>query len=162
MRQAAKKAPVNSKVVPLREGGSSAAIHLGVVVRWNEEGCFVDFADNRDGPVKARVASSLVRGQPAAGLVGREVVLLVDPSGRRPPTVLGMLEPLSSAPAAETPELRLDGKRVELEAYDELVLTCGQASITLRRNGRVVVRGTHVETCSDGVNRITGAVVRIN
>ncbi len=162
MRQAAKKVHANTKVVPLREGGSSAAIHLGVVARWNEEGCFVDFADNPDGPVKARVMSSVGPGRPVAGVVGREVVLLVDPSRRSPPAVLGMLEPLTPTPPAQAPELRVDGKRVELEAYDELVLTCGQASITLRRNGRVVVRGAYVETSSEGVNRIKGAAVKIN
>ncbi|HET9958675.1 MAG TPA: DUF6484 domain-containing protein [Polyangiaceae bacterium] len=56
----------------------------------------------------------------------------------------------------------LDGRRVQVRAEDEIVLECGQASITLRRNGRVVVRGTHVETYSEGVNRIKGAQVRIN
>jgi uncharacterized protein (DUF2345 family) len=55
-----------------------------------------------------------------------------------------------------------DGRRVRLVAKDEIVLACGKASITLRRNGRVIVRGTHVETCSEGTNRIKGGHVRIN
>ena len=55
-----------------------------------------------------------------------------------------------------------DGKRVRLVAKDEIVLECGKASITLRRNGRVIVRGTHVETNSEGTNRIKGGQVRIN
>jgi uncharacterized protein (DUF2345 family) len=55
-----------------------------------------------------------------------------------------------------------DGKRVRVTAKDEIVLECGKASITLRRNGRVVVRGTHVETNSEGTNRIKGGHVRVN
>ena len=62
----------------------------------------------------------------------------------------------------QTAEATLDGKRVVLEAADEIVLRCGEASITLRRNGRVVIRGTHVESRSRGVNRIKGGAVQIN
>jgi hypothetical protein len=56
----------------------------------------------------------------------------------------------------------VDGKRMEISAEEEIVLKCGKASITLRRNGRIVVRGTYLETDSEGVNRIKGASVKIN
>jgi hypothetical protein len=59
-------------------------------------------------------------------------------------------------------EVDADGRRVRLEAQDEVVIQCGKASITLRRNGRVVIRGTHVETHSSGTNRIKGGQVRVN
>ena len=39
-------------------------------------------------------------------------------------------------------EADVDGARVRICARDEVVIACGQASITLRRNGRVVIRGT--------------------
>jgi hypothetical protein len=47
-------------------------------------------------------------------------------------------------------------------AQDEIVLECGSASVTLRRNGRVIIRGTYIETKSDGTNRIKGGQVQIN
>jgi hypothetical protein len=59
-------------------------------------------------------------------------------------------------------EADVDGRRVKLTAKDEIVLECGKASITLRRNGKIVVRGTHIETHADGVNRIKGGQVRFN
>ncbi|HEX6244789.1 MAG TPA: hypothetical protein VFZ61_27910 [Polyangiales bacterium] len=70
----------------------------------------------------------------------------------------------SSAPAQpEAPlEALVDGKRVVIDAADEIVLRCGKASITLRRNGRVVIRGTYVETRAEGVNRVKGGSVQIN
>ncbi len=74
-------------------------------------------------------------------------------------------EPEPQEPPGPQPfviEADVDGRRVELKAQDELVLRCGEASVTLRRNGRVIVRGTHVETYSTGVNRIKGGQVRIN
>jgi hypothetical protein len=77
--------------------------------------------------------------------------------------------PLAAAPPAakaesdaEPLEAIVDGKRVVLDARDEIVLRCGKASITLRRNGRIVIRGTYVETRSQGTNRIKGGSVQIN
>lgn len=55
-----------------------------------------------------------------------------------------------------------DNKRVEIEGQDEVVLRCGKASITLRRNGRVVIRGAYIESRSEGTNRIKGGHVLIN
>jgi hypothetical protein len=85
-----------------------------------------------------------------------------------PPMREPEFEPPSPAPEVEFDssiselDARVDGRRVEIEAADEIVLRCGQASIVLRRNGRVVIRGTYVETRSRGVNRIKGGSVEIN
>jgi hypothetical protein len=83
--------------------------------------------------------------------------------------------PVSKPPSAPAPapaanpdgafqviEADVDGRRVRITAKDEIVLECGQASVTLRRNGRIIIRGTYVETHSEGTNRIKGGQVRIN
>jgi uncharacterized protein (DUF2345 family) len=84
-----------------------------------------------------------------------KVAKLQGQSHTRPSSATAMARPLVI-------ETDADGKRVRLVAKDEIVLECGKASITLRRNGRVIVRGTHVETNSEGTNRIKGGHVRIN
>jgi hypothetical protein len=55
-----------------------------------------------------------------------------------------------------------DGEHLELTAEREIVLRCGQASITLTRAGKVLIRGAYVLTRSSGVNRIQGGSVEIN
>ena len=55
----------------------------------------------------------------------------------------------------------VDGRRVCIRGADEIVLQCGEASITLRRNGKVIIKGTLVETRSSGLNRIKGAAVQV-
>jgi hypothetical protein len=65
--------------------------------------------------------------------------------------------------AASFPEFAtVDGKRVLIEGRDEIVFRCGKASITLRRNGKVVIRGTRIESVSRGLQRVLGAAVEIN
>jgi hypothetical protein len=58
--------------------------------------------------------------------------------------------------------LRVDGKRVAIEGVDEIELRCGEASITLRRNGKIILKGTFLESSSKGVNRIKGGAIKIN
>jgi hypothetical protein len=70
--------------------------------------------------------------------------------------------PSVADPGVQVIDADIDGRRVRIVAQDEIVLECGQASITLRRNGRIIVRGTYVETHSEGTNRIKGGQVRIN
>jgi hypothetical protein len=89
---------------------------------------------------------------------------------RRKPKPTPLLRTASEQPASakarpESPlvfEADVDGSRVRISAKDEVVIQCGQASITLRRNGRVVIRGTYVETVSSGTNRVKGGQVRVN
>lgn len=64
---------------------------------------------------------------------------------------------------AETSEtLRVDGKRVVIEGHEEITLSCGEASITLTKAGKILIRGTYLQSRSSGVNRILGGSVQVN
>ena len=136
------------------------ATRLGRLVEWsNDTGVLVDFDGNARGPIAARSLVPLDAGKVARAVAaGREVLLAFDGDL---PIVVGLVEPPPGAEAAPD-EAVVDGRRVVLEGKDEIVLKCGAASITLRRNGRVVVRGAYVETRAEGVNRIKGGAVKIN
>ena len=131
-----------------------------------------------------RVQLAIATRQPA--------VVVFERGDRTRPLILGFVEPLDmtpsssevapapadrgdtylpgdvpASPGGEPPvmpciEADVDGRRVRLTAQDEIVLQCGSASVTLRRNGRVVIRGAYVETHSEGTNRIKGGQVQIN
>ena len=146
---------------------------VGALVGWSDDGePVVDHASNPHGPLSARTTVPLDAVKAAAAVDRGQAVLLVFESERSDrPIIVGLLqEPVSrdsevdlKAPLAETKrEAVVDGRTVVFDAKDEIVLRCGDASITLRRNGRIVVKGPYVETRSKGVNRIKGGVVRIN
>lgn len=143
----------------------------------------VDFAGNpAGGPIGARVVATVDRAALEAAALTRQPVLLVFEDGDRTrPIVVALLHSESSpfaqllaggqavagetrsAPAADAPvEAKVDGRRVVIEGKDEVVLSCGAASITLRKDGRVVVAGRYVEANASGTNRIRGGVVKIN
>lgn len=62
----------------------------------------------------------------------------------------------------EEQDLKIDGKRIVLEGKEEVVLKCGDASITLTKAGKILIRGKYLLNRSDGVNRIMGGSVQIN
>lgn len=56
----------------------------------------------------------------------------------------------------------VDGERVVIEGKEEIVLKCGEASITLSKNGKISIRGKYLLNRSTGVNRIMGGSVQVN
>jgi hypothetical protein len=132
----------------------------------------VDYAGNARGPLPARTTLPFTAESIEEALQSARGVLLVFENGDPAlPIIVGLIqsapspfvELLSAARPPERPlEAQLDGERVVLNAEHEIVLQCGAASLTLRKDGRVLIRGAYVETHSRGVNRIKGGSVKIN
>ena len=61
-----------------------------------------------------------------------------------------------------TSSLHVDGKKINLQAQNEVVLKCGKSSLSLSRNGKVTIKGTNITTRSSGANKIKGANVQVN
>jgi hypothetical protein len=173
-----------ARATGLEQMGPLFGTRVGRLIAWPPGGApQVEWDGNTRGPIAARSVIPLTPASVAEAIAeGRGVLLTFDAGRADAPIIMGVLQPLvhpepSAAPASEaegeaeieaalpadaTLDTHVDGRRVELTAADEIVLRCGEASIVLRRNGRVVIRGTYVETRSRGVNRIKGGSVEIN
>ncbi len=111
--------------------------------------------------VSARTTVPLLKAH-----VGASVVVLCEQGDPRRPIVVGVLqESMAVRAAVHSPDVlavQVDGDRMVLTAEREIVLRCGDASITLTRAGKVLIKGTYVLSRSSGYNRIKGAAVDIN
>lgn len=160
-----------AQVTSLGSRRTPMAPRTGRVVGIDPDGrLLVDFEGNGVGPLPARLLAS-VEWKALSEAIGeqREVLVLFDGGDPLRPIVAGILA--SSVPQATVAEAALsglpefaevDGQRVLIEGKDEIVLSCGEASITLRRNGRVVIRGVEVESHAAGTNRVKGATVKLS
>ena len=160
----------------------------GHIAYWRSDGFYVTY-EHQTVAVRAEslvpwcsetLTDAISRGLP--------VLLVFEDGDLLRPIIAGMLHPPpapASAAAAEAAtaaeaaaaaeaappaqrsrkssvQARVDGERVEFTARDEVVLRCGEASITLRRNGRIVIEGACVESRARGTHRIKGGHVLIN
>lgn len=156
-------------VLPLvapEQAPPGAAVVGWLVASDRDTGLRVDWPGNDAGPVAARSTISVSQAQAAEAIESRRgVVLLFERNDPALPIITGLLVEGPTVDA-QLPDAAVnatvDGRRVVVTGDDEVVLRCGDASIVMRRNGRVIIRGTYVETRSSGTNRIKGGSVQIN
>ena len=130
------------------------------------------------GEQQSREAASLLRFSSATeaseALLGRTVLVLAKRQSQ--PVILGAVtqrlwdgqdagvpaEARVKLPAGHPLSVQLDEQRLNLEASEEIRLTCGRSSLLLRRDGTVIVRGVKVVSRASQSNKIRGATVEIN
>ncbi|BBT16942.1 DUF6484 domain-containing protein [Metapseudomonas otitidis] len=93
--------------------------------------------------------------------IGTQVALMFVGGDPSRPLVIGRIQRLPEARQAPA-VAHIDGERLEFSAEREIVLRCGKASITLTREGKVLIKGAYLSSRSSGVNRIKGGSVQIN
>jgi hypothetical protein len=163
------RAPVAQQDAPADVVLSEAGAQIGRLAAI-DNGVVTVVTTARPQTIAAKLAVAVSAEQLQQALTTQQPVVIVFENGAiDKPIIVGFVAPAPLSMPANTEagapniiEADVDGRRVKLVGKDEIVLECGQASITLRRNGRVVIRGTHVESYSDGTNRIKGGQVRIN
>ena len=152
---------------------------LGTVVDIDSHGqCLVDYHANPHATPLIAVTTQAVSKKH----IGRQVALLFANGDPQQPVIMGlihsplqdMLEAFEVTPTqSETrqdaqkikpavDDVTIDGKRIVLEGQEEIVLKCGEASITLTKAGKILIRGKYILNRSTGVNRIMGGSVQVN
>jgi len=91
----------------------------------------------------------------------RELVLCFEENNHLKPIIIGLIEKKTETPQQEL-DVKIIGDKLELNSNKEIVIRCGEASITLTQAGKIIVRGNYIVSRSSGVNRIKGASVQIN
>lgn len=85
------------------------------------------------------------------------------------PIILGLLhkptivaQPLDETEKPKTLEVTQQGKRIVIEAEQELELRCGEAVVLLTADGHIQLRGGYITSHADATQRIRGGSVQIN
>ncbi len=147
---------------------------VGEIAAIDEEGrAHVTFAGSHGVPVPARsvVDAPARAGEAPESLVGAPVLLLFENGDPHRPIIVGIIRD-ELRPAPVRPEVRLDldenrdvlvdGERLVFDAKREVLLRCGKSTVLLRRDGKVLIRGTHLVSRASGPNRIKGGSINLN
>ena len=113
--------------------------------------------------LRARTTIKLTQTQ-----IGAQVVVMFENGDVRLPIIVGVLQQpipfsqIAEAMPVQQVSVNADNDRFVVSAEREIVLRCGDASITLTRTGKVIIKGNYIVSRSTGYNKIKGAAVDIN
>lgn len=143
----------------VQESSNLPAILIGKLVGFEAGHPKVTYPGNdTSGGLTARLGAPLSPND-----IGEQVMLAFENGDKQKPIVLGRLLAVEDMGDGTPPlDVRVDGERVRLTANREVVLRCGEASITLTRAGKVIIKGSYVLSRSTGYNKTKGAAVDIN
>jgi len=112
---------------------------------------------SEEGGVEVAARSTVPLG---VHLIGRSALVFFEKGDRALPIITGFIE--KPGPFSEVLSADVDGQRLVLSAESEVTLKCGDAKITLTKQGKVLIQGAYVLSKSSGANKIKGASVEIN
>jgi len=148
-----------------------AAVGVGCIVRCESSGSVMVVFEGGE-PKEARVVSGLNREELVRAAESEREVLIAFEKGdiERPIIVALMEQEAESSPGIELPKKQIeppkqavvDGETVKIEARKQIVLECGKGSITIRKDGKILVKGTKLVSRASETNKIKGASVNIN
>jgi len=145
-----------------KETRRSGGAVRGIIVAVSETGePLVDFYGNPAGASLPAISTVSISRTAA----GKEAVLLFEDGDLMRPIVVGLIQapvPVAAPEKEESIDVKLDSQRLTFTAEQEIVLRCGEASITLTRAGKVLIRGAYLSASSTGQTCVKGATVHIN
>lgn len=104
-------------------------------------------------------------------MLGREVVLVFDAADCERPVIVGVIQPdglletglgTQQSRPTEGAVAEQGAERCLISAERDIVLRCGESSITLTRAGKIVIEGRYILSRSSGCNKMKGAAIEIN
>ena len=161
---------------------SPGEVIIGTLTGLDHQGkALVDFPGN----VKQKAIKAISTACISLQHSGRQVALLFEDNNLEKPIIVGLIhnplqdildnfelgntDSLNIDNNTETEkrentvdDMLLDGERMVFEAKKEIVLKCGESSITLTKAGKILIKGKYLLNRSSGVNRIVGGSVQIN
>jgi len=146
------------------------AICVGRIIEVTADGrVMVDFPENLGRrPVESRFVSLGSSPLDDKSLVGTSVLIVFEDANPRLPIILGpVLERISAAAQALSrhaiaKQSEPDGGSAILEASEEVLLRCGESSLSMRKDGKIVLKGRTIVSRASRANKIRGASVAIN
>ena len=140
----------------------------GKLVEVDPKGyALIDYKGNTLGPLRARTTITL---PPSQAIPGQRLLIIFEDNDPSLPVIIGVIADklvpnagqTVTLPVGTTDAAVVDGKKVRLDAKEEIQLVCGKSSILLRSDGKVVIKGINILNRALESNKLKGARIGIN
>jgi hypothetical protein len=92
--------------------------------------------------------------------LGREAMVTFLEGDPTRPVITGLFVAPKAPPRRR--HMKIKAQELDFEASSKITFECGKSSITLHRDGKIVLRGEHLLSRASGVNRIRGGNIELN
>ena len=145
---------------------------LGQIVQICENGrAKIDYPGNSVGPLVARSIIDMPESHDDQR-ANIPVLIIFENEDPLLPIIVGIvrdtlfrIEPSKEivlSPGRSKRDVVIDGEKMIIDAKQEIVLRCGKSSITLRKDGKIVLKGIQITSRAAATNKIKGGAVSIN
>ncbi len=136
--------------------GTIEGIRIGKIISIKKGNIFVDYQDNPLGYIRARSIANVKFTDE-----DRDVLLMFEKNDPRFPIILGIVHDQAII-KEDTKEVFVDGEKIVFDAEKEIELRCGKGTLTIKKDGKIIIKGTQIVSRANKVNKIKGASVQIN
>ena len=147
--------------------GAIDGVRVGSLVSVEKNGqIVVDYPDNPVRPLRARSIINLTMADES-----KEILLTFENGNPQLPIIIGLIQkqPVITETSKEVllnrenvKDLSIDGERIIFDAKEEIVLRCGEGSVKIRKDGKIIIKGINLVSRAKAINKIKGAAVNIN
>lgn len=136
---------------------------IGLLLGFQDGAPLVVFPSNpKDHAITARSLTQLSQDD-----VGSEVALLFEDGRHDSPMIVGRVLESPQKPARNrlAPDATIaqdEDEPIVIQSRKRMEFRCGKASIVMKADGTVTVRGTQILTRAERTNRVQGATVSLN
>ena len=137
---------------------------VGRIVRITEDGrAVVDYPGNPMGPIEARSVAQAPPEGNGIGDVEVPVLLVFENGDKTLPIIVGIirntlhqsdLSKRITLSINKPKDVLLDGKKMVFEAKEEIELRCGKSTVTLRKDGKIIIKGAEIISRASGINQL--------
>jgi hypothetical protein len=93
---------------------------------------------------------------------GDTVIILAPETEEGRGIIFGRIGPGQAAPSGLDPSAEEELDELVIEAKKSLTLKCGEGSITIREDGKILIKGKDLVSHAQRMNRLKGGSVSIN
>lgn len=146
---------------------SGSAVCIGKVVEITKDFRIkIDYPGNVLGPIQAR---TIIRTLDIDNLNNAQVMLCFENDEPDLPIVVGIVsdsikpnQTIDANPLLKSNRASIDMQDITLKATKTITLQCGDSSISLHKDGKIIIRGKKIISRASKTNSIKGAKVNIN
>lgn len=167
---------MNNRKVRFPDSETRASLDSGVflmghVVESNGSHILIDYPGNSYGLLPARSAITIPDWHEQGQTSSLQVILVFENGNLSLPFILGVIgddkQLTDRLHEIEKQDDRQDNKELEadtlmLSGKKEVILQCGKGSITLREDGKIIIKGVEVVSRASQANKIKGSTVCVN